>query len=154
MSKHVTMIRDILVKRGEDLLAQPSTPIRFTGDPKADILLNDLDHYPHAFVVACLMDRQWKAEKCWLIPYYFQEKLDSFDFGSLVGLSREQVNALMSKPEPLHRFPDVMARTFYSAIQRIADQYSSDASQIWQGKPTSATIVRRFLEFEGAGPRA
>ena len=80
-------IRDILVGRGEELLAQPFKQVHFTGNPSADALLNDLDHYPHAFVIACLMDRQWKTEKCWLVPYRFKGRLGSFAFGDLVTLS-------------------------------------------------------------------
>ncbi len=150
----VTAIRDILVKRGEELFARPLVePIRFTGNAEADAFFNDLGRYPHAFVLGCLMDRQWKAERCWLIPYLVKEKLGSFEFGVLAGLSREKIGAWMSEPEPLHRFPDKMAHIFYLAIQRIADQYSGDASRIWRDSPSSATIVRRLLEFNGAGPK-
>jgi endonuclease III len=46
-----------------------------------------------------------------------------------------------------------MADIFHSAIQQIGEQYSGDASRIWQDRPSSATIVRRFLEFRGAGPK-
>lgn len=149
----VRLIRDLLVQHGEELLTKPRAFISFTHMPEADTLLNDLDHYPHAFVIACLMDRQYKAEKCWLIPYRFQEKLHSFEFARLADLSLDEVQQLMSQPEALHRLPKVMAGIFYAAIQRIAQQYQGDASHIWKNSPSSATIVRRFLEFEGAGPK-
>jgi len=147
------VIRDILVKRGEELRAQPLALFPFTRHVEADALLNDLEHYPHAYVLACLMDRQIKAEKAWFIPHRFREKLGSFEFGVLAALSLDQVLALMSRPEPLHRFPNKMARIFHSAILRIRDQYAGDASRIWRDNPSSATLVRRFLEFEGAGPK-
>jgi len=146
-------VRDVLIEHGKQLLAQHSAPVSFTGNPEADVLLNNIGHYPHAFVIACLMDRQYKAEKCWLIPHLVRQKLGSFEIGTLAGLSQEQVNDLMSNPEPLHRFPDVMAEIFHKAIQRIVTQYLGDASRIWKGCPSSATIVRRFLEFHGAGPK-
>jgi len=67
-------IANVLKRRSEELLAQPRKIVPFTGDVAADALLNDIEHYPHAFVIACLMDRQWQAEKCWSVPYclYFR----------------------------------------------------------------------------------
>jgi endonuclease III len=150
---NVTTIRDILKKRGEELLEQPRKPSLFTCNVNADTLLNDIERYPHAFVVACLMDRQWQAEKCWAVPYRFKERLGSFEFSALKALSREKVVALFVEAPPLHRMKENMADIFHSAIQRIGEQYSGDASLIWQGQPSSATIVRRFLEFNGAGPK-
>jgi endonuclease III len=58
----------------------------------------------------------------------------------------------MSKPERLHRF-DKMGDLFHLGIQRIANQYSGDASRIWKGNPSSAAVVYRFLEFRGIGPK-
>jgi uncharacterized HhH-GPD family protein len=146
-------IRDTLIKRGEELLAWPFEPVRFTSNPDANTLLNDLDRYPHAFVIACLMDRQWKAEKCWLVPFRFQERFGSFEFDELAVLSPDDVVSLFVQHPPLHRMKEIMAGIFYSAVQKIGEQYSGDASQIWQGTLSSAAIVRRFLEFEGAGPK-
>jgi len=73
-------IINILIKRGEELLAKPFQKIEFTGNSKADDLLNDLNDYPHAFVLACLMDRQIKAERAWLIPYEILKETRSFKF--------------------------------------------------------------------------
>ncbi len=46
-----------------------------------------------------------------------------------------------------------MGSFFYAAIQRIAQEYSGDASRIWNDKPSSAELVHRFLEFDGVGPK-
>ena len=67
-------IRDRLVEHGEALFRAPKQLIQFTVEPLADSLLNDLSEHPHAFVLACVMDRQIKAEKAWLIPYRILEK--------------------------------------------------------------------------------
>jgi len=46
-----------------------------------------------------------------------------------------------------------MARVLHRATRRIDDQYDGDASNIWNDRPSSARLVRRFLEFHGAGPK-
>lgn len=146
-------IRDRLVEHGEALFHAPPEFVRFTKDDSADRLLNDLTDYPHAFVLGSIMDRQIKAERAWLIPYRFMEKLGSFSMEKLVRQSESDIQHLMSEPEPLHRFVDIMSDCFFKAVRRIADLYESDASHIWQDKPSSATVVYRFLEFDGVGPK-
>lgn len=146
-------IRDRLVGRGEILFRAPKQPISFTKEPQADALLNDLDEHPHAFVLACVMDRQVKAERAWLIPYRISQKIGGFSVERLSALTREDVNRIMREPEPLHRFVDKMADYFYATVQRIKNTYFGDAALIWKGKPSSAEVVYRFLEFEGVGPK-
>ncbi|MCL6542203.1 MAG: hypothetical protein K6T87_16725 [Roseiflexus sp.] len=146
-------IQDVLRKRSEELLAQPRKTIEFTGDSDADALLNDIEHYPHAFVIACLMVRQWQAEKCWLVPYRFKERFGSFEFDDLAAASQKEVTSLFIHSSPLHRLKEKMADVFYAAIQHIREQYLGNAALIWQGQPSSATIVRRFFGFHGSGPK-
>ena len=135
--------------------------MRFTGVDGADRLLNDIEAHPHAFVFGCIMDRQMKAEKPWLIPFRLAEKLGDFAFSTLRTLTlREvttlmtmEVTTLMTKRKPLHRFPEVMSRNLHSAISRIDAHYSGNAGEIWSGTPSSAELVARFLEFRGVGPK-
>ena len=72
---------------------------------------------------------------------------------ALSSLSIEQVRDFMFRPEPLHRFPEDMSQIFFSAVKRIAEVHQGDASAIWSNSPSSATVVYRFLEFDGAGPK-
>jgi endonuclease III len=146
-------IRDRLVEHGEVLFNAPKQIIEFTKIEDADVLLNDLEMHPHAFVLACVMDRQVKAERAWIVPYKISQKLQGFSMELLSKLSMNDVNRLMSEPESLHRFVDKMSRSFYLAIERIKNQYAGDASRIWEGKPASAEVVYRFLEFNGIGPK-
>jgi len=146
-------IRDRLVERGQTLFSAPKQPIPFTKEPQADALLNDLDNHPHAFVLACVMDRQVKAERAWLIPYRISEKIGGFSMQALRMLSAADVYRLMKEPEPLHRFVDTMSDLFYAAVQRVKNNYAGDAARIWSDKPSSAEVVYRFLEFDGVGPK-
>src|ERR1700733_13520100 len=96
-----------LVERGEQLFGAPQRVVRFTEDEDANKLLNDLSDHPHAFVLACIMDRQVKAERAWIAPYRLSQRLGSFRFGALARLSLNDIKRLMSKPDPLHRFVDI-----------------------------------------------
>lgn len=146
-------IVDLLVREGQRFFAAPPTRVPFTRQRNPDDLLNNLTDFPHAFVLACVMDRQIKAERAWLIPFSIQEKLGTFAFSALRALSLEAVTKLMKEPIPLHRFPDEMSKNFHSAVQWIADTYSGDASAIWSNKPSSAEVVYRFLQLRGVGPK-
>jgi endonuclease III len=146
-------IGDRLVEHGQTLFRAPKQRmISFTKVDEADALLNDLATHPHAFVLACVMDRQIKAEKAWLIPYRFAEKLGEFSMERLNKMSLSEISGIMSNP-PLHRFVDTMSGLFQSTVQRISSQYANDASRIWTGNPSSAKVVYRFLEFDGVGPK-
>lgn len=150
---NVRSIRDRLVEHGQILFSGPKQLIQFTRQPLADALLNDLTDHPHAFVLACIMDRGVKAERAWLIPYRISEKIGGFSIQVLSALSSEDVNRLFKEPEPLHRFVDMMADYFHSAVQRIKNNYAGDAALIWAGKPPSAEVLYRFLRFDGIGPK-
>ncbi len=143
-------IPQILINRGVELLSKPYERVEFTHNSKADDLLNDLDHHPHAFVLACIMDRQVKAERAWLIPYEISLELGNFNLFFLLELSLEDLTEIFVRKH-LRRFNQDMANYFYLAIHRIIDQYKGDASKIWQNSPRSASVVRRFLEFDGVG---
>ena len=149
-------LADQLVREGYQRVLAPPALIRFTGLEEADVLINDISGYPHAFVIACVMDRQIKAEKAWLIPYELKQRLGFFDFANLASLGKSSPDKLteaMLQPTPLHRFPNEMSKSLLAAIDRIEDEFGGNAGDMWAGRPSSATIVRRFLEFRGVGQK-
>ena len=93
-------IRDRLVSHGRDVFRAPREFNEFTGVLEADRLLNDLNRYPHAFVLACIMNRQIKAEKAWVIPYRIAQKLGDFTIATLGGQSLDDIKERMERPEP------------------------------------------------------
>jgi uncharacterized HhH-GPD family protein len=146
-------IADLLVHRGTAHMHERAALFPFTGIHRADVLLNDLEQTPHAFVTACVMDRQIRAELSWQIPLKLQERLGTFRFAALAALSYDDVMKAFAKPSPLHRFTKTMARCFFEAIRHIGDEYGGDASKMWKGKPSSALVVYRFLKLRGVGPK-
>jgi len=143
-------IVDILIEKGNELLKQPYVNIEFTKDKESDKLLNNLKSFSHAFVLACVMDRQIKAEKAWIIPYKISKEIRGFKIPQLVRINTEEMKEIF-RDNSLHRFNDIMSKNFCLAIQKIHNNYQDNASNIWKDNPRSATIVRRFLEFDGVG---
>ena len=150
MKSHKEKIIEILIEKGSTLLNKPFVELKFTKNAAADKLLNNITDFPHAFVLASVMDRQIKAERAWLIPYYISQEIGGFDFEKLLELDLKFLKNVFVK-KSLHRFNDLMAENFYSTIQLIHLKYNNDASNIWKSNPKSATVVRRFLEFKGVG---
>ena len=59
-----------LVIIGEERFADPVAQIvHLVSDEEANNFLNNLEESSYAFVLACLMDRQIKAERAWIIPF-------------------------------------------------------------------------------------
>lgn len=123
-----------------------------TNGTEMENFLNDLDNYPHAFVLGSIMDKQIQAEKAWSIPYRVYKELGNFDIDFLASKRLNTYKKLFNNGK-YHRFNDKCATEFYEAVHKIKDDYDGDASKIWSGKPTSKTIVDRFLEFNGVGPK-
>jgi endonuclease-3 len=142
-----------LKRRGRALQTAPREPIDFAKDARGNELLNDLDQHPHAFVLACLMDRQYPAYKCWRIPMLVRDALGTFEVSRLERVSRSRYQRIFAGPPALHRLREEMAEIFVAGVARIASQYDGDAARIWKGSPPSAAVVRRFLEYRGAGPK-
>jgi endonuclease-3 len=153
VDRNLKALRDLLVAEGEVLLNQRPRGLSVGGDKDAAALINDLKFHPHAFLFGCLVDRQVRAERAWKVPATIRERLGSFEVADLHTLTEAQWLKLMRKPSPAHRLPEAMATVLFRATDRIVHQYEGDASLIWKRMPESATVVRRFLEFYGAGPK-
>jgi endonuclease III len=96
------------------------------------------------------MDRQIKAERAWTIPKFIKDDLGTFGLDELSKQTQDYYLEVFTKNK-LHRYNETMAKVFYSAVQRIKNEYGGDASIIWSDKPSSASVVYRFLQFDGCG---
>ena len=147
------MAKHLLVTLGEQYFAEGGKrkePISFVNDLAIDLFLNDLENTPHAFFLACLMDRQMKAEQAWRIPYKIKMILGGFSIDVLKAVSLKDYQNIF-ETNRLHRFNSDMAEVFYCAVQRIFQEYDGDVSRIWANKPRSAKVVYDFLQFKGSG---
>ncbi|MDM8566957.1 hypothetical protein QUF74_15070 [Candidatus Halobeggiatoa sp. HSG11] len=144
-------MENLLVKIAKQRFANPTSQlVHFIDDKNANAILNDLDNYPHAYVLACLMDRQIKAERAWAIPYEIYKEINSFEFGDLEKLDLDTLKTIFNQKK-LHRFNDTMADVFHKAIILIRKKYNGNVANIWNNKPSSSAVVYKFLEFKGSG---
>lgn len=77
--------------------------VHLVDEPENNAFINDIERYPHAYVLACLMDRQIKAEKVWSIPFYIKEAIGTSTINSLASYSLEFYQNLFMK-KGSHRF--------------------------------------------------
>ena len=105
---------------------------------------------PHAFLFACLMDRQVTAERAWTVPLLIRNAWAHLDL-ALGPLSEEQWVRLLREPSPAHRLPETMAvlHRAYTASHRALRRRRLTSGRV----PSSATLVTSLLEFHGAGPK-
>jgi endonuclease III len=141
----------LLVKIGKERFENPQeNSVHLLDNEEENNFLNDLTNYPHAYVLACCMDRQVKAEIAWRVPVRLKEIIGDFSIEILKEISLDEYKEIFYA-NSLHRFNDTMAEVFYKAVHRIDRDYEGDASKIWANNPCSATVVYRFLQFEGIG---
>ena len=124
--------------------------MHFVDDEEANNILNNIEKYPHAYVLACLMDRQIKAERAWAIPYEIYKEISSFELSELEKIELEELKSIFNRKK-LHRFNDTMAGIFHEAVIDIRKKYEGNAANIWNNCPSSSAVVYRFLEFKGSG---
>ena len=154
MEKHSEIdIKKKLCDYSVKIFNTSETNFQWTGSKEHDKLLNDIKYNPHAFVIACLMNRQIKAEKVGLIPYELKRRIGDFSFKTLLEFKKKELHTFLNKPTPLHRYTNKMSEYLYKAIQKIKEKYNGDASKIWSNRPSSADVVLRFLEFDGIGQK-
>ena len=112
----------------------------------------DLKNYPHLFVLCCMMDTGMNSDKAWIIPYKLSQELlnGELTFSAFASLGEEAIVQAFENGK-FHRYKTVKGKDFYSAIQKIANEYEGDASAIWRDNPDSSLIISRFLEFDGCG---
>ena len=170
MERDSNHVAQRLIEKGNFVLESDYEPIKEAGDPedpeslkdrefnseqikKANDLINNLKLYPHAFVLACIMDTGVKAARAWQVPYRFSQVVGGFEFERLLKLEKDTITSIfMDKRYKFGmRYPNNKAKYFHNAIMRIHENYDNDASRIWANKPTSSEVVRNFLGFKGIG---
>lgn len=145
-------MKPLIVRIGEERFysLENKQIVHFVENDEANIFLNDIENYPHAFILACLMDKQVKSERAWEIPYKIRKIFGTFEINELAKVTLNEYINIFEKNR-LHRFNKDSAKIFYDAIHKIIHDYNGDVSTIWKNKPSSAKVVYELLQFNGCG---
>ncbi|GHU61044.1 hypothetical protein FACS189445_2560 [Spirochaetia bacterium] len=119
---------------------------------EANNILKDIKNYPHAFVLACLMDRRIKAEKAWIIPFKVFKHFGTKEIDELCKFKLIDFEKYFNTNID-HIYKSKMAGIFYNGLERIKTKYNYNAASIWKNNLSSATVVYNFLEFNGVGQK-
>jgi len=117
----------------------------------ARTLVNDLEDYPHAFVLGCIADRRAHADIAWSIPGAIREAAGDFEFETLAELPESVWSSVLETSG--HPLATKMKRLLPAAIRFIAHRYDGDAARIWATGSSGIAVARRFLAFDGVGPK-
>jgi len=150
-NRRLEELKDKLISMAKRIYQGPWKVGKFSKNERANELINNISGNPHLFVLGCILGRRFHDERAWETLAFLEERIGSLDVKKLSKLTqRDWENAFM-KPTSLHRFHYASAHNLLAALKRINQEYGGDASRIWSDSPSSATVVKRFLEFEGIG---
>jgi len=147
-------VANYLIRTGREFLRQQREPVIFTGREEVDEALNNIEEFPHLYLLGAQMDRGIESHVAWEIPYRLFEilELKSLEFEEFRKLSIEDLVQVFIQNN-LHRYPAKMARIFYNTLEHVTQAYEGDATRLWNDQPSSATLIKRFLQFDGMGLR-
>ena len=112
MTDNQRTIIEKLIEEGYKRLNSPPKFLNFgTQNKESEQLLNDIKNHPHFYVLGCVMDRQIKAEKAWIIPYTVSQVIKSTKILSFLNLTGDELINLFVTNK-YHRFNKTMAECF------------------------------------------
>ncbi|HEY3438722.1 MAG TPA: HhH-GPD-type base excision DNA repair protein [Actinotalea sp.] len=125
------------------------TPLRLTGDPDADRLL---DTDPFALLVGMLLDQQVTMESAFAGPHKIAVRMGGLDVHRIADADPEEFASLCATPPAVHRFPGSMAGRIQAVARAVLDAYDGDVSRLWsEGSPDGREVLRRLTALPGFG---
>lgn len=123
--------------------------LRFTGDAKADDLLNNNFL---ALFIGMLLDQQFPIERAFLGPHRLAQRL-GFDLvpSALAELPMEDLIQIFSEKPALHRFPKAMATRTHALCEHLVKHYNDNPSSVWANLSHAAELRQRLLSIPGFG---
>jgi len=120
-----------------------------TGDPKADVLLEE---DPLALLIGMLLDQQVPMEKAFRGPYDLKVRMDGrLDAAEIAAMDAEELAVLFRGPPALHRYPGSMAGRTQDLCRAVIERFDGDAEQVWSSAATGKELVANLKALPGFG---
>lgn len=127
----------------------------FNGIAKDSVnnLLQDIENYPHAFILGCAMDYCVDANIAWSIPLQIKNALGGdFSIKRLISIDSDNYEEMFNNLNPKHRFSRQSARIFKETIDRIKANYDGNASKMWN-ENSAELFIKSFRSFYHVGQK-
>jgi endonuclease III len=105
------------------------------------------------FFYGCVFDRGILAERAWNAPTELRKRLGHLDPHQLAKMNVDDLEQTIRHPEPLTRWPRIIAKCVIGASRLLVDRYDGIPEKIWNDNPRAGDLQRRFLEFDGFGDK-
>jgi len=129
----------------------PNPSLHLAMVPEADALLS---RDPFALLTGMLLDQQFPMERAFAGPAVLAERMgtpDRLDPALIADQEPEAFAALMARPPAVHRFPGSMAGRVQALARLIAEDYHSQADELWDTAGTGAELFARLRALPGFG---
>lgn len=109
---------------------------------------------PLAFVLGVLFDERRTAEDVWEAPFKLYKYLGHLSPQKIAKLSHHEIVKIFENAglQFLSRYRSI-AKWVLDACKKVCDEYDAKAENIWNDKPRSSDLYRRFLGFNGIGQK-
>lgn len=144
-----------LIAKNKELIKFNKQVKLISGNDIANNFITDINNYPHAFVIGCIMNRQINAEKAWMIVFSMKNYLEKegldFNIETLYQNNNLIYNWIIKFSG--HRYSYQIAKSIIYALEIINTEYNGDASKIWKTADSCEALIYRFSKFKGIGQK-
>lgn len=123
-------------------------PIRITGDPAADKILEES---PFALLAGMMLDQQYPMEHAFRGPAKVVDRFGTFDPAAIAAADPKEFAAMAATTPAIHRFPGSMSARLQELARLVEETYDGDASRIWSEAVDGRDLLKRVMALPGFG---
>lgn len=105
-----------------------------------------------ALLIGMLLDQQFPMERAFYGPQLLKERLgEDLDEKRIASWDPEELEQIFRGPPAIHRYPASMAKRTQDMCAVLVDEYSGEASKLWETATSGADLLKRLKALPGFG---